>query len=68
MSQGKVKWFSVSKGFGFIAPDDGSNDVFVHITALQQSGIADLKEGQAISYEIESNRGRESATNLQLID
>ena len=65
---GVVKWFNVQKGFGFIQPSDGGGDVFVHISAVERAGLRDLREGQAIGYEIEQDRrtGKASATNLQL--
>ena len=67
MANGTVKWFNTTKGFGFIAPAQGSKDVFVHICALERAGIRDLKDGQAVTYDLESDRnGRESATNLAL--
>ncbi|MDX1920217.1 MAG: cold-shock protein [Candidatus Caenarcaniphilales bacterium] len=66
METGKVKWFNKTKGFGFIKPDSGSSDVFVHISALNQAGIPDLKDGQAVSYELESKNGKVSAVNLKL--
>ncbi|MXV37048.1 MULTISPECIES: cold-shock protein [unclassified Saccharibacter] len=66
MKTGTVKWFNATKGFGFITPDMGADDVFVHISALQSSGLQGLNEGQKISYEIEAGRnGREAAVNLQ---
>lgn len=68
MANGTVKWFNTTKGYGFIQPEDGSKDVFVHISALQQSGIAQLDDGQKVSYEIVENRGKESAANLNLLD
>jgi len=66
MSTGIVKWFNLNKGYGFIAPDDGGNDVFVHISALQQSGLSMLDEGQKVSYELSTNDGKTSATDIQL--
>jgi len=67
MSTGTVKWFNETKGFGFIQPDDGSKDVFVHISAVERSGMRNLVEGQKISYEIETDRrsGKQSAGSLQ---
>lgn len=67
MQTGTVKWFNETKGYGFIQPDDGGNDVFVHITAVEKSGMRGLKEGQKISFELETNEqsGKTSATNLQ---
>ena len=67
MAQGTVKWFNATKGFGFIAPAQGSKDVFVHISALERAGIRQLNDGQAVTYDVESDRnGRESAVNLAL--
>jgi len=66
MATGKVKWFNAQKGFGFIQPDDGSKDVFVHISAVERAGIGSLNEGQKISYEIQQERGKASAANLKL--
>ena len=68
MTNGTVKFFNTSKGFGFIAPDDGSNDVFVHISELQKSGITQLDDGQKVSFEVVSNKGRSAAANVQLKD
>ncbi len=65
MAQGTVKWFNATKGFGFIQPDAGGADVFVHISAVERAGLRSLNEGQKISYEITSERGRSSATDLQ---
>jgi CspA family cold shock protein len=62
-----VKWFNATKGFGFIAPEGGQKDVFVHITALERAGIRALNDGQAVTFDLERDRnGRESATNLAL--
>jgi len=67
MAKGTVKWFNATKGFGFIAPESGGKDVFVHVTALERAGIRQLNDGQAVSFDIESGRdGRESAVNLAL--
>ncbi len=68
MANGTVKWFNPAKGFGFIQPDDGGNDVFVHITAVQAAGLQGLDDNQKVSYEMESGRdGKESATDLKLL-
>jgi cold shock protein len=67
MAKGTVKWFNETKGFGFIAPEGGKKDVFVHITALERAGLRSLKDGQPVTFDIEAGRdGRESATNLAL--
>ena len=67
MPTGKVKWFNKTKGFGFIAPDEGDKDIFVHISALERSGIDDLADDQKVSFEISSGRdGREAADNIAL--
>ncbi|WP_102226082.1 cold-shock protein [Acidimangrovimonas sediminis] len=69
MATGTVKWFNATKGFGFIQPDGGSKDVFVHISAVERAGLRGLNDGQKISYELEAGRdGRESASKLALID
>ncbi len=68
MTNGTVKFFNTSKGFGFITPDDGSGDVFIHISELQKSGISQLNDGQKVSFEVVSNKGRSSAANIQLED
>ena len=65
MAQGTVKWFNAQKGFGFIQPDAGGADVFVHISAVERAGLRGLNEGQKISYDIVSEKGRNSAANLQ---
>jgi CspA family cold shock protein len=67
MANGTVKWFNATKGFGFIAPEGGQKDVFVHITALERAGLRGLNDGQAVTFDLERDRnGRESATNLAL--
>ena len=67
MANGTVKWFNATKGFGFIAPEGGSKDVFVHISALERAGLRGLNDGQPVTFDIERDRnGRESATNLSL--
>jgi CspA family cold shock protein len=69
MSTGTVKWFNGQKGFGFIQPDDGGKDVFVHISAVERAGIQSLVEGQKVSYEIVADRktGKSSADNLRAV-
>ena len=64
---GTVKWFNTKKGFGFIAPDDGGKDVFVHISAVERSGMADLQDGQKVEFELETDRksGKAAAANLK---
>lgn len=64
-STGTVKWFNAQKGFGFIQPDNGGKDVFVHISAVERAGLSGLNEGQKISYEVVAERGRETAVNLK---
>lgn len=67
MAKGTVKWFNSAKGFGFIQPDGGKKDVFVHISALERAGLSTLADGAKVSFDIEAGRdGRESATNLVL--
>ncbi|HET9616880.1 MAG: cold-shock protein [Pseudolabrys sp.] len=65
MATGTVKFFNTQKGYGFIQPDDGSKDVFVHITAVERAGMRSLNEGQKVSYEIVTERGKQAAGNLQ---
>jgi CspA family cold shock protein len=65
MPVGTVKWFNPAKGFGFIQPSDGGKDVFVHISAVERAGLGSLTEGQKISYEITTERGKAAASNLK---
>ena len=65
MATGTVKWFNPTKGYGFIAPQDGGRDVFVHISAVERAGLTSLNEGQILDYQVVSNRGKESADNLK---
>ena len=66
MANGKVKWFNPQKGFGFIEPAAGGGDVFVHISAVEAAGLRDLNDGQEIEYEIQEEKGKQSATNLKV--
>jgi CspA family cold shock protein len=66
MPTGNVKWFNTTKGYGFIQPQGGGKDVFVHISAVERAGLSTLNEGQTVTYEIVSNRGKESAENLKV--
>lgn len=69
MATGSVKWFNANKGFGFIEPEDGSNDVFVHISAVERAGLSSLNDGQKISYEIQAGQnGKSSAEDLKIVD
>ncbi len=67
MASGTVKWFDPIKGFGFIAPEDGSTDVFVHISTVERANINQLSEGQKVSYDVATNKGKTSADNLKLM-
>ena len=68
MATGTVKWFNTTKGYGFIAPEEGDTDVFVHISAVQNSGMTDLQEGQQVSYELEEGKnGKTAAVNLKTV-
>ena len=66
MATGTVKWFNPTKGYGFIQPQGGGQDVFVHISAVERAGLGTLNEGQQVEYEIDSNRGKSSAENLKV--
>jgi cold shock protein len=66
MATGTVKWFNPAKGFGFIKPEDGTKDVFVHISAVERAGLESLAEGQRISFEVTTERGKAAATNLRV--
>ena len=68
MATGNVKWFNPTKGFGFIQPEDGSNDVFVHVSAVEKSELGGLVEGQRISFDVVSERGKSAAGNLREAD
>ena len=65
MASGKVKWFNMQKGFGFIEPDDGGRDVFVHISAVQAAGLNTLNEQQRVSFDVVTERGKQAAGNLK---
>ena len=66
MATGTVKWFNATKGYGFIEPDGGGKDVFIHISAVEKAGLSDLREGDKVSFEVVANRGKESAENLRM--
>ncbi|NQV47777.1 MAG: cold-shock protein [Rhodospirillaceae bacterium] len=69
MATGTVKWFNPAKGFGFIEPEDGSKDVFVHISAVERAGLSSLNEGQKVSFELQAGQnGKSSAENLSVTD
>lgn len=65
MANGTVKWFNATKGYGFIQPEDGGKDVFVHVSAVERAGLRGLNEGQRLSFEIQNERGRSAAVNLK---
>lgn len=67
MATGTVKWFNATKGYGFIAPDNGGKDVFLHISAVEKAGLSNLREGAKISYEEVPNKGKTSAENLRMV-
>ena len=67
MVDGTVKWFNTNKGYGFIEPDDGGKDVFIHISAVEKSGLKTLLENQKITFEINQDKGRSSAANIKIV-
>ncbi len=67
MSTGTVKWFNTTKGYGFIQPEDGGTDVFVHVSAVEKAGLRGLNEGQRVSFELQNERGKTAAVNLQAL-
>ena len=68
MANGTVKWFNPTKGFGFIEPEQGGGDVFVHVSAVERAGLNGLNEGQRVSFELETSKGKTSATNLKVLN
>ena len=68
MANGKIKWFNMKKGYGFIEPENGEKDVFIHISALEKAGIKFLSDNQKVSYEVNQTKGKLSAGNLKLLD
>mgnify|MGYP001337670292 FL=1 len=67
MATGKVKWFDAKKGFGFITPDDGGKDAFLHVSALQAANIQSVNDGQAVSYELTEQRGKQAASEIAIL-
>jgi CspA family cold shock protein len=67
MSNGTVKWFNTTKGYGFIQPEDGGADVFVHVSAVEKAGLRGLNEGQRVSFELQNERGKTAAVNLKAL-
>ena len=67
MATGTIKWFNADKGYGFISPQDGSKDVFLHITAVQAAGLTTVNEGQRVSYDVLKERGKDAASNLRVV-
>jgi CspA family cold shock protein len=67
MATGKVKWFDAKKGFGFITPDDGGKDAFLHVSALQAANVQSVSDGQAVSYELTEQRGKQAASEISII-
>ena len=67
MANGTVKWFNTNKGYGFIEPDDGGNDVFIHISAVEKAGLKTLLENQKVTFEINQDKGRSSAANIKIV-
>ncbi|ARN84850.1 cold-shock protein [Candidatus Nucleicultrix amoebiphila] len=67
MAQGTVKWFNSTKGYGFIEPKDGSSDIFVHMTAVEKAGLRSLREGQAVEYQVATEKGKSSAVDLKAL-
>lgn len=67
MAEGTVKWFNTTKGYGFIQPSEGGNDVFVHISAVQRAGLQGLADGQKVSYELQNERGKTAAVDIKLL-
>jgi CspA family cold shock protein len=68
MANGKIKWFNMKKGYGFIEPENGEKDVFIHISALEKAGIKFLSDNQKVSYEVNQTKGKLSAGNIKLLD